>query len=85
MKIFLGIMILAFLCGTPSHSNSLEKEFLIKVDGICVQNIDNIKMINIFASTDKWINLPPEQAAMIAPRTKGPSYKAYGFFENEIV
>ena len=85
MKKFLGIMILAFLCGTPSYSNSLEKEFLIKVDGICVQNIDNIKMINIFASTDKWINLPPEQAAMIAPRTKGPSYKAYGFFENEIV
>jgi|TARA_B110000259_G_scaffold56184_1_gene66304 hypothetical protein len=85
MKNFLGIMILAFLCGTPSYSNSLEKEFLIKVDGICVQNIDNIKMINIFANTDKWINLPPEQAAMIAPRTKGPSYKAYGFFENEIV
>ena len=85
MKNFLGIMILAFLCGTPSYSNSLEKEFLIKVDGICVQNIDNIKMINTFANTEKWINLPPEQAAMIAPRTKGPSYKAYGFFEKEVV
>jgi hypothetical protein len=85
MKKLLGIVILALLWGTPSYSSSVEKEFLIKFDGICVQNIDNIKMINTFANTEKWINLPPEQAAMIAPRTKGPSYKAYGFFEKEIV
>ena len=42
-------------------------------------------MVNEFAKAQKWIDLPSEQAAMIAPRIKGPSYEAYGFFEKEIV
>ena len=85
MKKLLSILLLGLLWSTISHSNSTERELLIKFDGICVQNIDNLKTVNDFAKAQKWIDLPPEQAAMIAPRTKGPSYKAYGFFEKEIV
>ena len=85
MKKFISILVLCSLWCTASNSNSLEKELLIKFDGICVQNIDNLKTINQYAVAQKWIDLPSEQAAMIAPRTKGPSYEAYGVLENEIV
>jgi len=85
MKKFLSLLLIGLLWSTISYSNSSERELLIKFDGICVQNIDNLKMVNDFAKAQKWIDLPSEQAAMIAPRVKGPSYEAYGFFEKEIV
>lgn len=85
MKKILGILVFSLLWSTIGYSNSSEREFLIKFDGICVQNVDNLKMINDFAKVQKWIDLPSEQASLIAPRIKGPSYEAYGFRENEIV
>ena len=60
-----------------------EREFLIKFDGICVQNIDKIELVNEFAKSAKWIDIPPGQDAMVAPRVKGPAYKSYGFKESQ--
>lgn len=63
----------------------LEREFLIKFDGICTQNIDKLEIINSFAKSEKWIGIPPGKDAMIAPRMKGPGYKAYYFKDGKTV
>ena len=62
-----------------------EREFLIKFDGICVQNIDKIELVNAFAKSAKWVAIPPGEDAMVAPRVKGPAYKSYGFKEDQTV
>ena len=66
-------------------NNSLDDRFIINFDGLCVQNIDRIETINKFALSEKWMDIPEGQDALIAPRVKGPSYKAYGFKEGENV
>ena len=62
-----------------------EREFLIKFDGLCVQNIDKIQLVNEFAKSNNWIDIPAGQDSLIAPRVKGPAYKSYGFKEDDII
>lgn len=83
-KIILTLLISLFLV-SPGYTNTIERNFLIKFDGICVQNIDKIELVNSFANTNGWMVIPPEKQALIAPRTKGPAFKAYGFKENNNV
>ena len=83
-KFFITIIIYFFLT-VSSFSNDLDRNFLIKFDGLCVQNLDKIDLVNNFAVNNNWMSIPPEKQAMIAPRVKGPAFKAYGFLENDIV
>ena len=85
LKKFLIIINIFFFFTPNLYANSLEKDFLIKFDGLCVQNIDKIELVNSFAKAENWKTLPPEQEALIAPRVKGPAFKAYGFIENNNV
>ena len=68
MKKFLSLLLSGLLWSTISYSNSSERELLIRFDGICVQNIDNLKMVNDFAKAQKWIDLPSEQAAIFTQK-----------------
>ena len=79
------IIFVSLFLTTNISANSLERNFLIKFDGLCVQNIDKIELVNSFAEANKWMVLPPEQEALIAPRVKGPAFKAYAFIENNNV
>ncbi len=83
MKKLLVILVLGLFFTTSS--NSTEREFLIKFDGLCVQNIDKIQLVNDFAKSNNWIEIPEDQDSMLAPRTKGPSYKSYYFKEDKKV
>ena len=83
-KFFIIVSLYLFIT-TNINANTLERDFLIKFDGICVQNIDKIELVNAFAKANKWMTLPPEQEALIAPRVKGPAFKAYAFIENKNV
>ena len=83
-KIILAFFLTLFLM-SPGNTNTVERNFLIQFDGICVQNIDKIELVNSFAKTNGWMVIPPEKQALIAPRTKGPAFKAYGFKEENNV
>ena len=85
MKKFLFVLLLSLLFTSNLSANTKDKNFLIKFDGICVQNIDKIELVNSFAQSSNWMAIPPEKQALIAPRTKGPGFKAYGFMEEKIV
>ena len=85
MKKFLFVFFLSLLFTSTLSANPNDKNFLIKFDGICVQNIDKIELVNSFAQSSNWMVIPPEKQALIAPRTKGPGFKAYGFIEEKNV
>ena len=61
LKKFLIIINIFFFFTSNLYANSLEKDFLIKFDGLCVQNIDKIELVNSFAKAENWKTLPPEQ------------------------
>lgn len=82
MKKFLTILVLGLMWSGNAIANSIERELLIKFDGLCVQNIKNFKFIVEYAELNKWKVIPPGRDALIAPQIKGPSYKSYGFMEN---
>ena len=79
MKKLLSIVVLGLLWSGNVNANSIERELLIKFDGLCVQNISNLETINKYAEFNKWKVIPPGQDALIAPQQKGPSYKSFGF------
>lgn len=64
-----------------NSDQDFERDFLIKFDGICVQNIDSLDRIKSYASNQKWIILPDEQSALIKPKIIGSGYAAWGFVE----
>jgi hypothetical protein len=61
---------------------NFDRNFLIKFDGICVRNIDDLKRIKKYANDQKWTSLPDEKSTLIMPKVKGPGYAAYGFKED---
>ena len=84
MKKLLAIVVLGLLWSGNAIANSIERELLIKFDGLCVQNISNLKSIVEYAELKKWTIIPPGKDALIAPQKKGPSYKSFGFIENSL-
>ena len=82
MKKFL--LLIFFLISSNLYAKDLHRELLIKFDGICVQNIDNLDLINQFAKSENWMNLPPGKDALVAPKIKGTAFKAFGFAEGKV-
>jgi hypothetical protein len=80
---FLGSSNLITQISFNSDAEDIERKILINFDGICVQNIDRINVIIETAENENWREIPPGEDAMIAPRVKGPSYKAYGFKDED--
>jgi len=65
-----------------TNTQDYDRDFLIKFDGICVQNINDLNRVKKYAYDQKWMTLPEEKSALIMPNVKGPGYAAFGFKED---
>jgi len=65
-----------------TNTQDYDKDFLIKFNGICVQNINDLNRVKKYAKDQKWMTLPEEKSALIMPNVRGPGYAAFGFKED---
>ena len=65
-----------------ANTQGFDRNFLIKFDGICVQNINDLNRVKKYATDQKWMLLPEEKSALIMPNVRGPGYAAFGFKED---
>ena len=82
MKKTLAILFLGFLLSGNAYAeaiNNIDRNALTEFDGICVQNIKKLDVINSYAKIQKWKEMPADLDAMNAPQVKGSIYKSYGY------
>ena len=65
------------------NNNNIDYDALVEFDGICVQNIQKLDVINSYAKIQNWRELSPDLDAMNAPQVKGTIYKSYGYVKND--
>jgi len=65
-----------------TNTQDYDRNFLIKFNGICVQNINDLNRVKKYAKDQKWMTLPEEKSALIMPNVRGPGYAAFGFKED---
>ena len=82
MKKLLSIVVIVLLLGGNAYTEELnnnDQNALVEFDGICVQNIHKLDVINSYAKIQKWKDMPPDLDAMNAPQVKGSMYKSWGY------
>ena len=82
MKKLLSIVVIVLLLGGNAYTeelNNIDQNALVEFDGICVQNIHKLDVINSYAKIQKWKDMPPDLDAMNAPQVKGSMYKSWGY------
>ncbi len=86
MKKTLAILYLGFLLSGNAYAeaiNNIDRNALTEFDGICVQNIKKLDVINSYAKIQKWKEMPADLDAMNAPQVKGSIYKSYGYVKQD--
>ena len=73
-KKLLSIVVIVLLLGGNAYTeelNNIDQNALVEFDGICVQNIHKLDVINSYAKIQKWKDMPIDLDAMNAPQVKG--------------
>jgi len=81
-KLFSMILVICSLLSGNAYTeelNNIDQNALVEFDGICVQNIHKLDVINSYAKIQKWKDMPPDLDAMNAPQVKGSMYKSWGY------
>jgi hypothetical protein len=61
MKKLLSIVVIVLLLGGNAYTEELnnnDQNALVEFDGICVQNIHKLDVINSYAKIQKWKDMP---------------------------
>ena len=72
---------------TDKANSNKNLNFLFTSEPFSVFKIqsDKIQLVNAYAKSGKWIDIPPGKDVLVAPTVKGPAYKSYGFKEGQTV